>query len=186
MKKLAVILWATSLLFQNCDSKKELSREEALSQIKQERKYPGVLDYEIYCGDPKYSKKVLDAGLESEGLVTVQQTQKLVDVGKPLIGFTPKAQAFLLPTPPPDKSSLIQKVKLADEDVVEVTNIRTNGSGNKAVVDYSTAFKNVTPFAKLTTVDFEKIKTNKAYFALGDQGWKLEKKPDLDFMELEK
>lgn len=67
-----------------------------------------------------------------------------------------------------------------------MTNIRKNGSGNKAVVDYSTAYKNVTPFAKLTTIDFNKTKNNKAYFALGDEGWKLEKKPDIDFMELEK
>jgi len=186
MKKLAIFLSVGCLLLQGCNSKKELTREEALKQIKQERNYPGVLDYDLFCGDPKYGRKVLDAGLESEGLVTVQRTQKLADVGKPFIGFTPKAQAFLLPTPEKDKASLIQKVKLADEDVVEVTNIRTNGSGNKAVVDYSTAFKNVTPFAKLTTVDFNKIKANKAYFALGDEGWKLEKKPDIDFMELER
>jgi hypothetical protein len=186
MKKLAVIFAIPCLLLQACDSKQELSREEALSKIKQERKYPGALDYDIYCGDPKYGRKVLDAGLESDGLVAVQRTQKLVDAGKPLIGFTTKAQDYLLPTPPEDKSSLIQKVKLADEDVVEVTNIRTNESRNKAVVEYSTAFKNVTPFAKLTTVDFDKIKTNKAYFALGDEGWKLEKKPDMDFMQLEK
>jgi hypothetical protein len=186
MKKLAIILSITSLLFQGCNSKQELSREEALSKIKKERNYPGVLDYDLYCGDPKYSRKVLDAGLESEGLVTVQRTQKLIDAGRPLIGFTAKAQTFLLPTPPQDKSSLIQKVKLADVDVVEVTNIRKNGSGNKAVVDYSTTYKNVTPFAKLTTVDFTKTKANKAYFALGDEGWKLEKKPGMDFMELEK
>lgn len=186
MKKLAIFLSITCLLFHACDTKQELTHEEALKQIKQERNYPGILDFDLYCGDPKYGRKVLDAGLESEGLVIVQRTQKLDEVGKPLIVFTAKAEAFLLPTPEKDKVSLIQKVKLADEDVVEVTNIRTNGSGNKAVVDYSTAFKNVTPFSKLTTVDFTKIKTNKAYFALGDAGWKLEKKPDIDFMELEK
>jgi hypothetical protein len=186
MKKIAIFFSIISLVLQGCDTKKELSREEALQQIKQERKYPGPLDYDLYCGDPKYAKKVLDAGLEAEGLVTVQQTQKLADVDKPIIAFTTKADALLLPTPEKDKASLIQKVKLADEDVVEVTNIRTNGSANKAVVEYSTAFKNVTPFAKLTTVDFNKTKANKAYFALGDAGWKLEKKPDIDFMELEK
>ena len=186
MKKLAVLLSITCLLFEACNSKQELSREEALSQIKKERNYPKVIDYDVYCGDPKYSNKVLDAGLEAEGLVTVQRTQKLVDAGKPLIGFTAKADVFLLPTPPQDKNSLIQKVKLADVDVVEVTNIRKNESGNKAVVDYTTTFKNVTPFAKLTTADFSKTKANKAYFALGDEGWKLEKKPDLEFMKLEK
>jgi hypothetical protein len=128
----------------------------------------------------------LDAGLESEGLVTVQRTQKLIDAVKPFIAFTAKSQPFLLETSEKDKARLIQKVKLADVEVVEVTNIRTNGSGNKAVIDYSTAYKNGTPFAKLTTIDFNKQETNKAYFALGDQGWRLEDKPDLDFMELEK
>lgn len=182
MKPLYIFIF--TLLFAACSSKKELSREEALKQIKQERSYPGVLDYDIYCGDPKYGKKVLYAGLESEGLVTVQKTQEFADLGKPLIVFTTKAQPFLLSTAEKDKVSYIQKVKLADEDIAEVTNIRTNG--NKTVVDYSTAFKNVTPFAKLTTIDLNKTKNNKAYFALGDQGWKLEKKPDIDFIDLEK
>ncbi len=45
--------------------------------------------------------------------------------------------------------------------------------------------KILTPFAKLTNVNFNKTKANKAYFAFGDAGWKLEKKPDVDFMELE-
>lgn len=186
MKKLAVILSIICLQLQACDSKKELSRDEALKQIKRERSYPGVLDYDLYCGDPKHARNVLDAGLESEGLVTVQRTQKWADLGKPLIAFTAKSQAYLLATPEKDKASRIQKVKLADEDVVEVTNIRTNESRNKAVVDYSTAFKNATPFAKLTTVEFNKTKFNKAYFALGDDGWKLEKKPGMDFMGFEK
>lgn len=84
------------------------------------------------------------------------------------------------------KQPLIQKVKLADVEVVEVTNIKTNGSGNKAVVSYSTTYKNGTPFAKLTTIDLNKQEANKAYFAFGDQGWRLEEKPDLEFMELEK
>ncbi len=136
--------------------------------------------------DPKYGRKVLDAGLESAGLVTVLKTQKLGDLNKRLVTFTDKAQPYLLPTPEKDKSSYIQRVKLADEDLVEVTNIRTNKAGNKAIVTYSTTFKNVTPFAALTTVDFNKSKTNKAYFGLGDEGWKLERKPGLDFMEFEK
>ena len=53
--------------------------------------------------------------------------QKLAHAGKPLIGFTTKAQVFLLPTPEQDKSSFIQKANLADVDIVEVTNIRKNG-----------------------------------------------------------
>jgi putative lipase involved disintegration of autophagic bodies len=186
MKKLTLLFSLFCLLIQACNSNKELSRDEALKQIKQERNFPVVIDYDFYCGDPKYGRKALDAGLESAGLVSVLKTQKLGDLNKRLVTFTDKAQPYLLPTPEKDKSSYIQRVKLADEDMAEVNNIRTNEAGNKAVVDYSTTFKNITPFAALTTVDFSKSKTNKAYFAIGDEGWKLEKKPGLDFMEFEK
>ena len=185
MKKLAMFFSIACSLIQGCDFKQDLSREEALRQIKKERNYPKVVDYDVYCSDPGFGRKAIDAGLESAGLVTVLRIQKLGDLKQPLITFTPKAQSFLLATSEKDKAIDIQKVKLADEDVVEVTNIRTNESVNKAVVDYTTTFKNVTPFVKLTTADFNKTKANKAYFALGDEGWKLEKKPDLDFMELE-
>ena len=184
MKALSLLI--SILLFVACSSKKDLSRDEALQKIKQERNFPIVIDYDVYCSDPEFGRKVLDAGLESAGLVTVQRTQKLADAGKPLIAFTEKAQSFLLPTPEKDKAIHVQKVKLAEEELVEVTNIRTNGEGNKAVVDYTTSFKNVTPFIELTADEFTSKKTNKAYFGLGDQGWKLEKKPGLDFMELEK
>lgn len=187
MKKLAIFLSTTCLLFSACESKKELSRDEALKQIKEQKNYPKVIDYDVYCSDPQFGRKALDEGLESAGLVTVLRTQKLGDLKQPLITFTPKAESYLLPTAEKDKAIDVQKVKLADEELVEVTNIKTNGSGNKAVVDYTTMFKNVTPFVSLTNVDdFKKTKTNKAYFALGDEGWKLEKKPDIDFMILEK
>ena len=70
--------------------------------------------------------------------------------------------------------------------MVEVANIRTNGPGNKAVVNYTTRYKNITPFSPLVKVNYNEKKINKAYFSLTDEGWKLEKKPDLDFLELEK
>lgn len=185
MKKLAIALSIACLFFQACNSKQELSREDALKQIKEQKNYPKVIDYDVYCSDPQFGRKALDAGLETAGLVTVLGTQKLGDLKKPLISFTPKAQSFLLPTTEKDKAIDIQKVKLADEELVEVTNIRTNESGNKAVVNYTTVFKNLTPFVSLTNADdFNKTKTNKAYFALGDEGWKLEKKPDIDLWSL--
>lgn len=186
MENLPVLLFLILSMTAGCTSK-ELSRDEAIKQIKQEKNYPKVIDFDIYCSDPKHGRKVLDAGLESAGLATVLKTQKLGDLNKSLISLTDKAQPFLLPTSEKDKALDIQKVKLADEELVEVTNIRANKARNKAVVDYTTIFKNLTPFVTLTNIDdFKKKKTNKAYFALGDEGWKLEKKPDLDFMELEK
>lgn len=125
--------------------------------------------------DPQYAKKVLDAGLEAQGLLTVQRTQKLGDIGSPLIHFKDKARAYLLPTPESDKSSNIQKVKLADEELVEVTGIKAGQSGKDAVVEFTTAYKNLTPFSVLVPTNFKQQATRKANFALYDDGWRLEK-----------
>jgi hypothetical protein len=81
----------------------------------------------------------------------------------------------LLPTPENDKSSNIQKVKLADEELVEVTGIKTGQSGKDAVVEFRTAYKNLTPFSVLVPTNFKQQPTRKANFALYDDGWKLEK-----------
>ncbi len=156
MKKSTIILSIFFLLIVGCTSNKELSREEAFQLLQQSKQYPQLIDYDIYCGDPQQAKKVVDAGLESSGLLTVQRTQKLGDAGSPLIHFTDKAQAYLLPTPESDKSSNIQKVKLADEELVEVTGIKTGQSGKDAVVEYTTTYKNLTPFSVLIPTDFQK------------------------------
>ena len=185
MKKLTLILLSISLIA-SCTSKKELTNEEAINLIKQDKNFPSVIDYEIYCSDPASAKKVLNAGLESAGLVAVQRTQKLADVGKPLISFTAQAQPYLLPTSEKEKSRYIQKVKLADEDIAAVSKLKTNEAGDKAFVEYTTTYKNVTPFSPLLQTNYNQSKKNKAYFTLSDTGWKLEKNPDISFVELEK
>uniref|UniRef100_UPI003C2AF197 hypothetical protein n=1 Tax=Escherichia coli TaxID=562 RepID=UPI003C2AF197 len=87
-----------------------------------------------------------------------------------------KAQPYLLPTPEKDKAIHVQKVKLADEDLVEVTGITTTEDGKQAVAEYTTAYKNVSGFAPLTDINFNKINTRKANFTLYDVGWRWEKK----------
>ncbi len=109
-------------------------------------------------------------------MVTVQRTQKLGDAGKPLIEFTSKAQPYLMPTSEKDKTIHVQKVKLADEDIVEITGIKSTEDGKRVVVEYSTAYKNVSGFSTLTNINFKQSITRKANFALYDDGWKLEKK----------
>ena len=175
MKILTVVL-LTAFVISGCTSKVELNREEAASMIKEALKYPRVIDYDIYSADPEFAKTAIDKGLEKEGLVTVQRTQKLGDVGKPLVEFTSKAQPYLLPTPEKDKAIHVQKVKLADEDLVEVTGIKTMEDGKQAVAEYTTAYKNVSGFSSLTDINFNKTGTHKANFALYDDGWRLEKK----------
>ncbi len=175
MKRLTIIFLMTCLI-NGCTSKEKLSREEAFRIIKESMKYPIVIDYDIYCSDPEFAKRAIDKGLEKEGLVTVKRTQKLGDAGKPLVEFTGKAQPYLLPTPEKDKAIHVQKVKLADEDLVEVTGIKTTEDGKQAVAEYTTAYKNVSGFSALTDINFNKTTTRKANFALYDDGWKAEKK----------
>jgi hypothetical protein len=73
------------------------------------------MDYYIFCGDPEHAYRVLKSGLEEKGLVVVDRTQKLMDVGKPLVHFTAAAKPYLLPTSKEDTESDIQKIKIADE-----------------------------------------------------------------------
>ncbi|MBN9349289.1 MAG: hypothetical protein J0H55_01270 [Chitinophagaceae bacterium] len=179
MKNVLFALFAVCTLLTACsDDNKELSREEAMNLLKQQTTYPKVVDYDIFCGDPAFAKKVLDAGLETQGLLTVQQTQKLSELGKPIIQLSTKAEPYLLPTPEKDKSINIQKVKLAEEQLKEVTGIKMMDDGKSAVAEYTTIYKNVTPFSSLVNTDFSKEDTHQAYFALYDDGWRLEKKQD--------
>src|SRR4051794_9245406 len=115
MKKSAIFLIVCSLVIASCSSKR-LSREDALRLVQEDKQYPKIIDYDVYCSDPLYAKKVLDAGLETAGFVTVQRTQKLSEIGNTLIRFTSKATPYFLPTSDGDKTSDIQKVKLADEE----------------------------------------------------------------------
>lgn len=174
MKRLTVILSSIAVLLIACSNNEELSREEALSLISRTMEYPKVIDYDIYCSDPKFAKKVLDAGLEEKGLVEVQRTQKLRDIGKPLIQFSGKAEQYFLKTPEKEKSIDVQKVKLAEEELQEVTGIKMMNDGKSAVVEYSTMYKNVTPFSSLVNTSFTEESTHQVNFALYDDGWRLE------------
>jgi hypothetical protein len=138
--------------------------------------YPKVYDYDIFCADPKYANKILAAGLENEELLTVKRTQKIAEIGQPLIEFTEKATPYLLSTPEEDKKTNIQKVKIADEELLEVTGIKLDNEGKNAIVEYTTGYKNGTPFASLVSTDLKKQTTHTAHFALYDDGWRLEKK----------
>lgn len=167
------------LLAVGCSSN-ELSREQAFEMIKSN--YPKMRDIEIYIADPGFAKRLLDAGLETDGYVTVQRTQKLADVGEPLVQFTEKAQEFLLPE---EKTSESWKKKalLFEEDIVEVTGIKRSQDNTKAVVEYTTKYTKTSPFIALTKIEPEKTTTRKAYFALYDDGWRLEEKPGADFVD---
>ena len=175
MKEIMFISSVLSLLILSCTSDK-LDRKTALQILQNQKGYPKIIEEEIYTGDPEDAKRVLNAGLEKLGLVVVQRTQKLENVGEPLISFTDKAKSYLLPASDEDRNSNVQKVKIAEEVIEEVSLVQMQDDEKKAVVEYKTFYKNITPFSVLSNLKLNEKNLNKAYFSLYDDGWRLEEK----------
>jgi hypothetical protein len=177
MKKLLFSLILAGVILSGCNQTPKLTQDEALQIINMELKYPRVIDYDIFCSDPAHAKSLLDAGLETSGMVTVQKAQKLKDIGKPLVQLTEKANPYLLLTPDKDKALDVQKVKVADEEVKDLS-INPDGEDKNIVwVEYTSVYKNITPFSVLMKKDFKKPSPYKVQFSRTEQGWML-RKPD--------
>lgn len=160
------------VLFAACSSDK-LDRDKALQLIQEKKLYPKVISYNVFTADPIYARRMLDAGLESSGLLTVQRTQKLIDVGKPIIAFTDKAKPYLLPTPEEDREDNIQLIKIADEELEDIIGVQLLDGDKQAVVEYKTSYKNITPFSTLSRLRLNEKNIHKAYFSLYDDGWRV-------------
>lgn len=179
MKKLSLILGLSAVLFTGC-SKNELSKEEALQQIRKAKEYPKVLEHDILYSDPYHATLLLNKGLESAGLVTVDRTQKMIDVGKPLVHFTKKADPYLINGSPEqwshDFAMGIQRVKIAVEDITEVTSVTYGADEKSAIVDYNVSYKDITPFSLLLKRDLKKPEGKQAYFLLKEDKWVVQKR----------
>jgi len=174
MRTPLIILFTVSIIFTGCGSK-QLDKQTAMEVVEKSAGYPFILDRDIYCSDPEHARKLMAAGLDRDGLVTVLQRQKLSDAGKPLIQFTAKAQPYLLATLVKDKSLGIQKVKLADEDIAEIISIQDDEGTKTKLVEYTTTYKNISPFAILINQDLTKPKTHKVHLSLHDGNWQIER-----------
>jgi hypothetical protein len=179
MKRLFIIALAAIALLVGCGSSNKLDKKSAFDVLKKGVPFPHVLDYDIFCGDPDVARRLLNTAVEKEGYITIQRTQKMGDIGKPLILFTNKATPYLLPTPEGDRKYNIQKVKLADVELKEVTAVTNNEADKSAVVEYTTTYKNVTPFAALVLKDVAALKSHRVYLSLHGNDWKVEKKKGL-------
>ncbi|MDI6033367.1 hypothetical protein QLS91_09805 [Flavobacterium sp. LB2P84] len=183
MKKLSCILTVAIMTMTGCNTK-NLDEKTAVELIIKEYRYPRVLDYDIYRSDPQHARKVRQSGLEEKGLVTVLRTQKLKDIGAPLIHFTDAAKPYFLLTSEDDKKSNIQKVKIADEEFGTIIDIKIWNFGKMAIVGYSTV-RNNTIFGSLLRKGSSTIKQHKAHFLLTQNGWQIMKKSDADLLILQ-
>ena len=172
IKNAISLLFMCVAIISGC-SKKELSKKDALVLLQKKGNYPNTYTYEIYFKDSEDGRKMLDAGLEKEGLVKVQRNRKTGDNTGAVIEFTDLATPYLLP---PDKGQLssVQKIKLADEVLGQIIELTFNEQRDRAQVTYTTKFVGQTPFIKLENKDFTKTKERKAVFILTKEGWKLQ------------
>ncbi|KVV16212.1 hypothetical protein [Flavobacterium sp. TAB 87] len=183
MKNSLLIVLSVSFLWMGCTEKK-LDQKTAQEMIVSELQFPIIGDYDIFCNDPQHAKRLIDLGLEKQGLVTVKRTRKILDPN-PLLFFTDKAALFLLETSSKDKSSSIQKVKVWEERFGQISSVITNTTKNVTIFDYTVVREN-TVFAVLYGRDLKKEMQCTAYFYLSENGWEIVNRADVEFGKFQK
>ena len=163
------------LLFTHCASD-GLTKDEAMRLLRESKSYPAVMDHDVYCGSSEVAKKVLSTSLVADGYMIAQATHDETTIGRPLVQFTEKAQPFLLTTSDTAKSLDVQRVKIADEDLVAIRNIKMEADNKTAVVEYETALKNISPFSELLNRKPEPQQIRITFFSRADNGWVWNKK----------
>lgn len=171
MKRPIAIVLSITIVAISCHSSHTLDKTTAMNLVKREMGYPKALDYEIYCGDPGHARKMINSGLEKQGLVIVKRTQKLSNISDPIIQFTDEARKYFLPTPDEEKKHEIQRVKIADENLGGITNIQYNEGHSRATVEYTVIYQAITPFSVLMKKDLHKPDRRTAVFIYSGGDW---------------
>jgi hypothetical protein len=180
MKKLPYTLTILILIITGCHPKK-LDEKLATALILEKKHYPTIVHHDIFCGDPTHAYIIFKSGLVEKGFVKVLQSKKFGDTTA-FVSFTTAAKPYLLHTPADDKTSKIQRVKVADEEFGAIKEIRMMSSDNKAIVEYTTIRrKNV--FAASIKNGLKDTLSHEVYFILADDGWRLlDKKAEIEFL----
>jgi hypothetical protein len=162
------------LLFVACTSN-NLDKDTALKILQEQNGHPKTIDAEIYIADPVSAKRLIDAELEKDGYVYIAHTQKLMDVGKPMITFTEKAKPYLIPQTEEDMKNNVQRVKVASQIIEEVVNVKMEDDGNSALVEYKSLLKNKTPFYEISRIGRKNNeKVSKAQFLRRESKWEVD------------
>lgn len=174
MKKL-FLLFIVIILIVGCETNSKPDKETVLKIINDDLNFPRTIDYEIFCSDPAHAKKLLDLKLDTTGMVTIQKTQKLKDIGSPLISFTEAAQPYLIKPTEKEKRLDIQKVKIAEETIDDIKFGNSSESNGKTSipVTYTVTCTNITPFSVLMKRDFSKPINRSATLLFTDDKWKV-------------
>ena len=173
MKKLFLIFIIIPVI--GCQTNQKPDKETVLKIINDDLNFPRTIDYEIFCSDPAHAKKLLDLKLDEKGMVAIQKTQKLKDIGSPLISFTEAAQPYLIKPTAKERKLDIQKVKIAEEtiDNIKLGNSSESNGKTSIPVTYTVTCTNITPFSVLMKRDLSKPINRSATLLFTDGKWKL-------------
>ena len=152
-------------------SRQELTQEEVKRLLSEGNVYPAIVEYKIFCGSDSDAKKIHASGLVDDSLVVVKLAHTPEDVGSPLISFTKKAEPYLMPTSDTLKSIDVQKVKIADEVLSDINDVKFSSDKRNAVVEYTTTMVNLTPFSVLTENKSLVEQKRKTYFTFQHGKW---------------
>jgi hypothetical protein len=176
MKTFYTTLCFVCVAFLSQCSHQELTREEVKRLLSEGKAYPAIVEYKIFCGSDSDAKKLHASGLVDDSLVVAQLAHTPEDVGRPLISFTKKAKPYLIATSDTLKSIDVQKVKIADEVLGDITDIKFSPDKKSAVVEYTIAVLNLTPFSVLTENRLLPGQQRKTYFTFQSGRWMWEGK----------
>lgn len=172
--KNTLILVLAAILLAACGEKK-LTTEQAKDLLKKNYGYPKAYTIEINRIDPASVQRLADAGLETEGVVTLMKDAGTANIGKPKIFFTEKAKPFLTGPTEGETADESENVKVADVDVTGITGVATSSDGKTATVEYLVGYTNFSPFKALIKRSLTEPEKNRAYFRLFDDGWRVDK-----------
>lgn len=175
------------------------SEEELRAMIIEAEQYPRQRDISLDIANVYHAAHLTREKLPEKGYVKVNTKVSASDAeNMQRIEFNPKAKPFLIGTVQQRKvksASMMggtylafdQKIATYKVDFKGITAVRFNKDENKAIVKYEAVYKDLTPFANLVTEAKEKVEEGQtfgkeAYLVKYEQGWKIEKRPTMDFM----
>lgn len=165
MLRLLFIL-LSSFIFLGCRNNSD--HEKFMNLMQKEMRFPRIVVLDLFCKDLAYAQKLLNTDLENQGLISIKKNLKQKDLNHPLVTFTEKAIPFLLPRSEMERTIGIQRVKIAEENLDKIIDIRHDNESNSIVVEYTTVFENTTPFASLSNLKEQKKKTRKSHFVFSN------------------
>ncbi|MFA0960291.1 hypothetical protein AB9P05_00645 [Roseivirga sp. BDSF3-8] len=165
-------------LLAGCQSGAEEKATDFHTLISEAYNYPRPILHSLYLTDPRNAKKLMDAGLEEQGYVTIRKKLTMAEAGKPLITFTPEGEKFIHSTDQANPNRV--EVIAATLTLKEINAFEMNDKQDRLTFSYTVEITDETPFAFLSKPRWSKDMNRKGYFEKVEGKWVKAPKPPKD------